>query len=227
MLARNALLMLVVFEIAEFDFAAKRYRALNGVDVVEHRLVLALDATLDVHLLSQVFIHVFAAELSDAFDEGATLAFGKEFRRLHGIGQKQQLLLLEIARGQAIFDGRAIVLQNVVAKCTQTIDITIQGFTFDIHAELGELSDDLRRGKAVIVVGLTLENASQMQQLQFACDNFGHVRSNRQRPCFARNNYIPKKKMSVPCGVHIREDFRLRPFCFVSLPTRRRAHSLL
>ncbi len=69
MLARNALLMLVVFEIAEFDFAAKRYRALNGVDVVEHRLVLALDATLNVHLLSQVFVHIFAAKLSDAFDE--------------------------------------------------------------------------------------------------------------------------------------------------------------
>ena len=188
MLARNALLMLVVFEIAEFDFAAKRYRALNGVDVVEHRLVLALDTALDVHLLSQVFVHVFAAELSDAFDEGATLAFGKEFRRLHGIGQKQQLLLLEIARGQAVFDGRAIVLQNVVAECTQTIDITIQGFTFDIHAELGELSDDLRRGKAMIVVGLALENASQMQQLQFACDNFGHVRSNRQRWQYAFNS---------------------------------------
>lgn len=116
MLARNALLMLVVFEIAEFDFAAKRYRALDGVDVVEHRLILALDATFDVHLLSQVFVHIFAAELSDAFDEGATLAFGKEFRRLHSIGQKQQLLLLEIARGQAVFDGRAIVLQNVVAE---------------------------------------------------------------------------------------------------------------
>ena len=52
MLARNALLMLVVFEIAEFDFAAKRYRALNGVDVVEHRFILRPDTPLNVKVPS-------------------------------------------------------------------------------------------------------------------------------------------------------------------------------
>ena len=69
MLVRNALLMLVIFEIAEFDFAAKRDGALNGIDVVEHRLILALDAAFDMHLFTQVFVHVSAAEFAYAFDE--------------------------------------------------------------------------------------------------------------------------------------------------------------
>ena len=40
-------------------------------------------------------------------------------------------------------------------------------------------------------------------------------------------NYILKKKTSVLRGVHTRMAARLRPFCFVSLPTCRRVHSLL
>ena len=49
-----------------------------------------------------------------------------------------------------------------------------QGFTLDVHTEFGKLSDDLRRSKAMVVVGLTLENASQMHELELVRNHLGH-----------------------------------------------------
>lgn len=67
-------------------------------------------------------------------------------RGLHSIGQQKQLAFLEFARCQAVLNGSALILHDVVAELAQTVQIAVERFALNGDPLFRQTLNDLRPG---------------------------------------------------------------------------------
>ena len=141
--------------------------ALDDVEVAEHRVLLALDAPLHVQALHEALGGVAAAELGDARHEAGAGLLGEEAARLHRVGQKQQLLGLEVALDHGIARRGAVAeLAHVQAELAQGLQIDIERLALHAHSAQRKLLDDLRRRESVLRVGALQHDLRQVEHLE-------------------------------------------------------------
>ena len=137
---------------------------------------MGLDPIHDVHLPPQLPGVGAAGQPLQLADEGHALALGQERRRLHHVDEQLQLRQLEVALPQKVAEALALYRLHVHAVHPQQLQIVVEALALGADAAARQIGDHVLHGLGMLLVGLLLQVARQIQQLQLFV---GHVRPSR------------------------------------------------
>ena len=157
----------VVLHVAEGHLAAAPDGLVQRVHVMEHRLVLHLDAAFHVHVLGKRGGLVAGAQRRQPFGEAMGHTNREEARGLHGVGEQHELGGGEGARDEGVADRVRGKLRDVETEVAKGVQVAVHRFALGLDARLSQPGDDFGAGEAVTLVGALVEHLGEVEQLQF------------------------------------------------------------